>query len=361
LEAESQPEDAKEAGNSSSRPISGDSDDIAPLEMVTQGMGNMSRRRGTSQKGHERSNSHDSYFERQLQFGKNDEKHSDSGVKMDSSLDLSEIQVNFELEENEMRIFTEDMISNSLGSDLSKSPLEEKQQQQQQQLYTTAATTAEATTKIAKKSPKISSSENEGGDESPKSRTKMSFREKFKRFTSPTPTRMRGDSEEGQLSEPETPSIIRSEQVKRTSTSIRDKLVCALSPENLRRRHNVENVPADTHVAVVGGVGVGVGDVSPKKKKSSFSPGTSPSANLVKRSKIEDDAVVVVVEQATNNTLTMATASPGLPISPSIKFIDSSMHESTDSTMAKLLTTGKMICLNHFLLRAYKTCLQTIF
>jgi hypothetical protein len=31
-------------------------------------------------------------------------------------------------------------------------------------------------------------------------------------------------------------------------------------------------------------------DVSPKKKKSSFSPGTSPSANLVKRSKIEDDS-----------------------------------------------------------------------
>ena len=347
LEVESQTEDAKEAGNSSSRPISGDSDDLAPLEMVTQGMGNMSRRRGTSQKGHERSNSHDSYFERQLQFANNgDDKHSDSGVKMDSSLDLSEIQVNFELEENEMRIFTEDMISNSLGSDLSKSPLEEKQQQQHQLPATT--TTTEATTKTAKKSPKISSSENEGGDESPKSRTKMSFREKFKRFTSPTPTRMRGDSEEGQLSEPETPSIIRSEQVKRTSTSIRDKLVCALSPESLRRRHTVEAVPTDIHVAAVGGVGVGVGDVSPKKKKSSVSPGTSPSANLVKRSKIDDD-VVVVVEQATNNTMTTVTASPGLPISPSIKFIDSSMHESTDSTMAKLLTTGKMICLHGLL------------
>lgn len=37
-------------------------------------------------------------------------------------MDLSEIQVNFDLEENEMRIFNEDetMMSNSVASDLSK-------------------------------------------------------------------------------------------------------------------------------------------------------------------------------------------------------------------------------------------------
>jgi hypothetical protein len=315
LDIESQDDESRDKG--ASRPISGDSDDLAPLETVAQGMGIMNRRRGTSQKGHERSNSHDSYFERKLSVQFNEEKSysdPDSGVKMDSSLDLSEIQVNFDLEENEMKIFTEDMLSNSLGSDLSKSPLDDKHHQ----LVTEKPPTA-------KKSPKLSS-ENEGGDDSPKSRSKMSFREKFKRFTSPTPVRQRGDSEDGQ-SEPETSSIIRSEQFKRAPSSIREKLVCALSPESLRRRYTADSALTvnDCQSAAV--------DVSPKKKKSSFSPGTSPSANLVKRSKIEDDTLEVSTNVVQN--------SAGIQISPSIKFIDSSMHESTDSTIAKLLVTGE--------------------
>ena len=49
---------------------------------------------------------------------------------MDSSLDLSEIQVNFDLEENEMKIFSEDeaMMTNSFDSgedEFTRSPLEE--------------------------------------------------------------------------------------------------------------------------------------------------------------------------------------------------------------------------------------------
>ena len=44
-------------------------------------------------------------------------------------------------------------------------------------------------------------------------------------------------------------------------------------------------------------------DVSPKKKKSSFSPGTSPSANLVKRSKIEDDSSDEMVQTIRHKTV----------------------------------------------------------
>jgi hypothetical protein len=203
----------------SSRPISGDSDDLAPLETVAQGVGNMSRRRGTSQKGHERSNSHDSYFERKLsqQFG--DDNSCSDPDKMDSNPDLSEIQVNFELEENELRMFGEDAFSASLASDLSKSPHEEKP--------LPAAVKAASKSPAAKKSSKLSAAETEAGDESPKSLpSKMSFREKLKRFTSPTPVRQqRGDPDHDGQSEPET---IRSDPVKRTSSSIREKLVCAL-------------------------------------------------------------------------------------------------------------------------------------
>ena len=344
-------EDKKAA--SASRPISGDSDDLAPLETVAQGVGNMSsRRRGTSQKGHERSNSHDSYFERKLSAQFNDEKSYSDTEKMDSSLDLSEIQVNFELEENEMKIFAEDVLSNSLGSDLSKSPLEEKQQllqqqqqQQQQQILRSPA---------PKKSPKLSSETEAADDESPKTRSKMSFREKLKRFTSPTPVRQRGDSEVEGMSEPEAAnssiSTTKNDPVKRTPSSIREKLVCALSPESLRRRHtHVEGQTLTTPIVT------STADVSPKKKKSSFSPGTSPSTNLVKRSKIED-ANVVTMASADNDVTTAnrnvtattlgivdASSASGLQISPSIKFIDSSMHESTDSTITKSLNAGLTI------------------
>ena len=333
-------------GGSASRPISGDSDDLAPLETVTQGVGNMSsRRRGNSQKGHERSNSHDSYFERKLSVQFNDDKSGSDPEKMDSSLDLSEIQVNFELEENEMKMFAEDLLSNSMGSDLSKSPLDEKQQQQLQQQQQQQQRVPKEVPKSpsAKKSPKVST-ETDVGDDSPKSRNKMSFREKFKRFTSPTPVRQRRDSDAEGHSETETSCIGRSEPVKRTPSSIRDKLVCALSPESLRRRHT--HVSVDSHppttTATLAAPAPATVDVSPKKKKSSFSPGTSPSTNLVKRSKIEDDSNVEAVVHAVNDA-PAPIASVGIQASPSIKFMDSSMTESTDSRVAKLLRSGLLV------------------
>jgi hypothetical protein len=56
----------------------------------------------------DRSVSHDSYFDHLADQEDNDEE----------SLDLSEIQLNFELEDNEMRIFSEDetLVSTSAGS-----------------------------------------------------------------------------------------------------------------------------------------------------------------------------------------------------------------------------------------------------
>ena len=334
-------------GGSASRPISGDSDDLAPLETVTQGVGNMSsRRRGNSQKGHERSNSHDSYFERKLSVQFNDDKSGSDPEKMDSSLDLSEIQVNFELEENEMKIFTEDLLSNSLGSDLSKSPLDEKQQQQLQLQHQQQRVPKEVPKSLsAKKSPKVST-EVEIGDDSPKSRNKMSFREKFKRFTSPTPVRQRRDSDADGHSETETSCIGigvggKSESVKRTPSSIREKLVCALSPESLRRRHTHASVDSHPPTTLAAPTPTAI-DVSPKKKKSSFSPGTSPSTNLVKRSKIEDESREDVVVNVAADAPAPVTA-VGLQASPSIKFMDSSMTESTDSRVAKLLRSGSCL------------------
>ena len=140
---------------------------------------------------------------------------------MDSSLDLSEIQVNFDLEENEMKIFSEDeaMMTNSMGSseDLNKSPLAEEQVDIFRQSTTTTT------------NKKI---------ESPR---KISFREKLKRFTSPTPNRkeLQFDNSTDQSSsdggcgsgrENNTPPL------KKTEKTLREKIVCALSPESLRKR-----------------------------------------------------------------------------------------------------------------------------
>ena len=73
------------------------SDDLlCPLETVSKAVANVMK---DSPRTHSRSNSHDSYFERRKSL---------ENTKMDSSLDLSEIQVNFDLEENEMKIFSED-------------------------------------------------------------------------------------------------------------------------------------------------------------------------------------------------------------------------------------------------------------
>ena len=234
-----------------SRPVSMDLDDVGPLETVSKAVGNIIAARAVtdSPKCHSRSSSHDSYFERKLSVQFKD----DSDKKSESELDLSEIQMNFDLEENEMRIFSEDeaMLSASVGSDLSRSLLDEPV--------------------------------------SPKAR--LSFREKFKRFTSPTSHRKTDHSE-----------------------TFKDKLVGALSPESLRKRSEMLLAEKSARSKPI--------EVSPtKKKKSNFSPGSSPKTNLVKRSKIETD------EETTALTL---------PLSPSIKFMD----ESTDST-TKLNIDGK--------------------
>ena len=123
------------------------SDDLCPLEAVSKAVASSNVMKD-SPRTHARSNSHDSYFERKLQRQlknsandseekscENDESESSKkrvrNNKMDSSLDLSEIQVNFDLEENEMKIFSEDeaMMTNSFDSgedDFTRSPLEEE-------------------------------------------------------------------------------------------------------------------------------------------------------------------------------------------------------------------------------------------
>lgn len=163
-----------------------DSDDLAPLEVVSKALNYKD-----SPRTHNRSSSHDSYFEAR-NFNSNSNSNSamdctsENEAKMDSTLDLSEIQVNFELEENEMKIFSEDeaMMTNSFDSDFSKSPLLEESKP----LVSAATVNAFKTS-----SPKLTSSGSgigkvENQETSPKTR-KMSFREKFKRFTSPTPNR----------------------------------------------------------------------------------------------------------------------------------------------------------------------------
>ena len=248
---------AGKAKEETSRPISVEMDEVAPLETVKKAVGSIIASRAnnpSSPKCHSRSSSHDSYFERSVQFKMDEDDEEKKPEKTESELDLSEIQMNFDLEDNEMRIFSEDeaMLSTSAGSDLSRSLLDE---------------------------------------ESPKNR--MSFREKFKRFTSPTSGRKNDDR------------------------SIKEKIVGALSPESLRRRS--EMLLAEKAAKPV--------DVSPSKKKKA-SPSSSPNnltVSLVKRSKIEDR------EEENLKTSIM------MPLSPSIKFMD----ESTGSTAKLNEDTGE--------------------
>ena len=143
---------------------------------------------------------------------------------------------------------------------------------------------------------------------------KISFREKFKRFTSPTPNRKDltgldtgGESSSDGGRSGDTPPVL-----KKAEKTLREKIACALSPESLRKR--------DTSKLDL---------ASPKKKKSSFSPGTSPNntSQLIKRSKIEDDDEEVPLEDK--------EIRPEIPLSPSINFIDASMTESFESAKAK--------------------------
>ena len=227
-----------------------------------------------------RSSSHDSYFERKLSFASSTQfnLNTDDAHTPNSQLDLSEIQVNFDLEDNEMKIFSEDeaMRSASLASDLSKAaipPLDED---------------GRPIGINVKRSPKPPSDSEDG---SPKTR-KMSFKEKFRRFTSPTPNRRGMESDEGN---------------KRAS--IREKLAIALSPESLRKKALT-----------------GEASTSPQKKKKLSR--ASECASDVKRSKIEGDDDDD--EEIESPQVEVVASSNGLPLSPSINFIDASMNESTE-------------------------------
>ena len=272
-------------------------DDLCPLETVSKAVA-ASNVMKDSPRTHSRSNSHDSYFERRLRNNPN--AKNDVEKVMESSLDLSEIQMNFDLEENEMKIFSEDeaMMTNSFDSagDLT-SPLEED-------LNLTSAI-------------KLKNDAMLGA--SPKTR-KMSFREKFKRFTSPTQNRKEINSQnhgdESSSSSDMHESSRPLNEINKTEMSLRERIACALSPESLRKRDNQS-------------------ESSPKKKKSSFSPGTSPNntSQLTKRSKIEENNSSSEEEcQQKPQQEAECHVTSTLPLSPSINFIDASMTESYEST-----------------------------
>ena len=284
-------------------------DSLGPLEAVTKAVSELRRERD-SPKCHSRSSSHDSYFERKLsvqfRMEMDDEPDVDmSGdvsvsdidkdvspspkMKVDSSLDISEIQMNFDLEDNEMKIFSEDeaMMSTSVGSELSltRSPLEE------------------GATPVTPSYPLISrgSTQRQNQDtdplESPTKSRRMSFKEKFKKFTSPTLSRKQNpepskmiDSGVGFDSDSCSGSFeTKSFDDSKKPTKLKEKIVSALSPESLRKKSETP-------------------ESSPKKKKSA-SPNVSPSVrSLIKRSKIEDESEEI----------------SRINLSPSIKFIDAS-------------------------------------
>ena len=117
-----------------------------------------------------------------------------------------------------------------------------------------------------------------------------SEREKFKRFTSPTQNRRElstnceteSSNSEGGGRGDTPPRELKSgchAQSKTEGMTLRERIVCALSPESLRKTRDNQN------------------ESSPKKKKSSFSPGTSPNntSQLIKRSKIEQETQLLLI------------------------------------------------------------------
>ena len=171
----------------------------------------------------------------------------------------------------------------------------------------------------------------------------MSFREKFKRFTSPTQNRRElstnceteSSSEGGRGDTP--PRELKNagchthHNVKTEGMTLRERIACALSPESLRKTR-----------------GDNQNESSPKKKKSSFSPGTSPNntSQLIKRSKIEQETASSSTEAAKNVASTseaeLTEKTLAMPLSPSINFIDASMTESFESaTNIKNRTSSK--------------------
>jgi hypothetical protein len=211
-------------------------DELGDLEPVAsqfvRGGGGL-RDSDSSPKCHSRSSSHDSYFEQrklsvQFKLDLDDEEEEDMQLNNNSStLDISEIGVNFDLEDNEMKIFSEDeaMVSTSVGSELSlpRSPLEE--------ISTSAGTTSTAIMTAATRADaplrkSIESSNNSPfvrgtttrnseallplqpmagavKDElpSPTKSRRMSFKDKLRKFTSPTLQRKQQQQAPGSGSE----------------------------------------------------------------------------------------------------------------------------------------------------------------
>jgi hypothetical protein len=290
---------------SSSRKVSAmDLDELAPLELVQRAVRESAASR-YSPKMHSRSSSHDSYFEARLKQlgGDLDMSQADESVQSPSQLDLSELQMNFDLEENEMKIFSEDeaMMTESAISELelaSKSPLTED--------YKSVGAGASVKRSILLEN---------GPDGSPKCR-KMSFKEKFKRFTSPTPNRKTEAANAA-------PAAAEAEEPPASKKTIREKLVCALSPESLRKKTDL--------------------DGSPQKKKRAM-PSTAAvdvDADLVKidiqdREQEDAEAVAVASDSEPPKSLML--------MSPSINFIDALPNESAayeeDEEEKKTAPTG---------------------
>ena len=349
------------ANDSGSRPLSVELDEVGELEKVSQAVVNLknsiiSNSRTNSPKCHSRSSSHESYFDRKLassvvQFQMDDDSESgfiESPEKQrgstkhfdNASLDLSEIQVNFELEENEMKIFSEDeaMLSNSCGSDLSKSLFGNS-------IFDDEPHSGNA--KYARNSTKpLSSGTNEECLTSPKNR-RMSFREKFKIFTSPnsgrkTETAEGNETQQCTNGKSESSSIIASKK-----SSIKDKVLGTLSPESLRKRNNILGTTHLPQCENQQQLTVNTQMSPMKKKSSSFSPGTSPNntTNLVKRSKIENAYEGNKESDKNDSSFPCNDAYGaqndhvpcGIPLSPSIQFMD----ESTESTSKCIANSGK--------------------
>ena len=330
-------------------------DKVGELEQVAQAVTDLKRSiisnsRNSSPKCHSRSSSHDSYFERKLassvvQFKMEDDVDGqDISVESpgkninnydNASLDLSEIQVNFELEDNEMKIFSEDeaMLSNSCGSDLSKSLAGNSIFDDD--MHSTNAKCSKNTSKPA------NSEMSEENSASPKNR-RMSFREKFRIFTSPNSGRK---TEGNECNESHQNNTGKDENTKKTS--IKDKVLGTLSPESMRKRNNilVNSISTDDGTQQASKTHT---QISPMKKKSS-SPtlGTSPNntSNLVKRSKIERDENDYITNHVTDKTETCddvfeaqkEVVPCGIPLSPSIQFMD----ESVESTSKFNPSSGK--------------------
>ena len=167
----------------------------------------------------------------------------------------------------------------------------------------------------------------------------MSFREKFRIFTSPNSGRKTEGTDEANHA-----TTSKDENSKKTS--LKDKVLGTLSPESMRKRNNILSTSVSIEGATPNPSKTPL-QISPMKKKSS-SPtlGSSPNntSNLVKRSKIENDGREYHSNDNPDKTkpsddVFVIDSEPipcGIPLSPSIQFMD----ESVESTSKFNSTSG---------------------